>query len=225
MKRDLEVARETPTPRAPDGSPVEFYKLLPTQGEPELIHGAIREGATVLDLGCGVGRIAHALVALGHPVTAVDESPEMLTEVRGAETVLARIEELDLARTFGCVLLMSNLVNTNDARRTEFLATCRRHVAPDGVVLIERQDPLIRSGSSVGDHGPFRIEVEIERMGDDVRGVVVYALPDGRRWTHRFGPGGRILDDGAIRTALADSGLRLDRIFGPKRRWCLARPM
>ena len=43
---------------APDGSPVAFYRRLPAFGEPELIHGAIPRGASVLDLGCGPGRIA-----------------------------------------------------------------------------------------------------------------------------------------------------------------------
>ena len=79
-------------------------------------------------------------------------------------------------------------------------------------------------GSSEGEYGPFHIEVELQPDGDSLRGIVVYSLPDGRRWTHRFGPGGRILDDDAIRTALDLAGMKLVRIFGPKRRWVLAGP-
>jgi 2-polyprenyl-3-methyl-5-hydroxy-6-metoxy-1,4-benzoquinol methylase len=119
----------------PDGSPVDLYLLFPPAGEAERVHAAIDEGATVLDLGCGVGRIAHELIDLGHPVVAVDESREMLAHVRGAETVQAPIEDLDLGRRFPCVLLASHLVNTADAkRRRAFLETCARHVAGDGVV-------------------------------------------------------------------------------------------
>ncbi len=62
---------------APDGSPVELYARLAAGDEPSIVHGAIPAGATVLDLGSGAGRIAHALIALGHPVVAVDNSPEM----------------------------------------------------------------------------------------------------------------------------------------------------
>lgn len=221
---ELEVARETPSARAPDGSPVELYKLLPTLGEPELIHASIPEGAAVLELGCGTGRITHALLALGHPVTAVDDSPDMMAEVRGAERILSRIEDLHLARTFPCVLLMSNLVNAADERRRAFLRCCREHVAPNGIVIIERLDPDSLSGSFTGDHGPFHIEVEQEREGDAIHGVVVYSLPDGRHWTHRFDPGGRILDDEAIRAEVSAAGLGLVRVFGPKRRWCAATP-
>jgi SAM-dependent methyltransferase len=220
VRRDLDVEREPPQRRTPDGSPIEFYKLLPAMGEPELIHSAIPEGASVLDLGCGVGRITHALVELGHRVTAVDESPEMLAEVHGAETVRSKIEDLELGRTFDCVLMMSNLVN-NDTRAA-LLRTCRRHVASNGVVILERMDPAPRWGSSVGEYGPFHIEVELQPDGDSLRGIVVYSLPDGRRWTHRFDPGGRVLDDAAMREELAAAGLHLERIFGPKRRWCLA---
>jgi SAM-dependent methyltransferase len=222
---DLEAVCEPRTVRAPDGSPVEMYKLLPTFGEPELIHASIPAGAAVLELGCGTGRITRALAALGHPVTAVDSSPEMLAEVTDAETILSRIEDLHLGRTFPCVLLMSNLVNNEDEARRAFLRCCREHVAADGVVIVERMDPEVRSGRSEGAYGPFHIVVEMERIGrDGVRGIIEYALPDGRHWTHRFGPGGHILGDDAVRGALPEERLELVRIFGPKRRWILAKP-
>lgn len=224
MKRDLEETKEEAQLRTSDGSPIEFYKLLPAMGEPELVHSAIPAGASVLELGCGAGRITRALEALGHRVTAVDSSPQMLAEVGVGETILADIREMRLGRAFDCVLLMSNLVNAGEDDRQAFLRTCREHVAPGGAVIVERMDPQPRWGSSEGDYGPFHIEVELQPDGDSLRGIVVYSLPDGRRWTHRFGPGGRVLDDDAIRTELERAGLRLERIFGAKRRWCLARP-
>ena len=122
---------------APDGSPVELYALLPPDGEPEFIHAAVPSGATLLELGCGAGRVTHALIALGHGVVAVDESPAMLAHIRGAETVESAIETLDLGRCFAGVVLGSYLINMpHDAQRAAFLRTCRRHVAPNGVVLI-----------------------------------------------------------------------------------------
>jgi SAM-dependent methyltransferase len=69
---------------APDGCAVELYALLPPMGEPEIVHDAIPVGASVLELGAGAGRMTHRLVELGHPVVAVDESPEMLARIRGA---------------------------------------------------------------------------------------------------------------------------------------------
>lgn len=211
-----------------DGSPVGLYLAIGTTGEPEIIHSVIPEGAEVLDLGSGVGRIAHALIGLGHPVVAVDESPEMLAHVRGAETVLSKIEDLDLGRTFDCVLLMSNLVNTMKARtRHALLRTCRRHVSSNGVVLIERYDPKmsLAPGTQTGEYGGLRITVERSGTGPRAYARITYEHPDGRLWTHEGYGRPNILDDEAIRTALVRARLRLDRIFGPKRRWCLARPI
>lgn len=81
-----------------DGCPVDLYTRLPARGEPELIHGAIPAGADVLDLGAGTGRIAHGLIALGHPVVAVDQPAEMLAHVRGAETMRSSITGLAAVR-------------------------------------------------------------------------------------------------------------------------------
>jgi SAM-dependent methyltransferase len=210
-----------------DGSPVGLYLALGTDGEPELIHSRIPAGAAVLDLGSGVGRIAHALIALGHPVTAVDESPDMLRHVRGATKILSRIEDLDLGRTFPCVLLMSNLVNASKAAtRRALLRTCRRHVAPDGVVIIERYDPKMRvhPGTWTGEYGGLRITVERSGEGRRAYARITYEHPDGRLWTHEGTGTPALLDDEALRAELERARLRLGRIFGPKRRWCLARP-
>jgi predicted RNA methylase len=67
-------------------------------GEPEIVHAAAGSPrASVLELGAGTGRIADALAALGHPVVAVDESPEMLAHIRNAETVARRSRAWRLA--------------------------------------------------------------------------------------------------------------------------------
>jgi 2-polyprenyl-3-methyl-5-hydroxy-6-metoxy-1,4-benzoquinol methylase len=119
-----------------------MYLQIPAGDEPSLVRKVVRPGGTILELGCGVGRVTHALVELGYEVTAVDESPEMLAHVSGAEVVRSRIERLDLGRTFDGVMLMSHLVNTPDgAQRRAFLRACRRHVASEGVVVIQRADP------------------------------------------------------------------------------------
>lgn len=213
--------------KTPDDSPVGLYLAIGTEGEPELIHSVIPGGAVVLDLGSGVGRIAHALIELGHPVVAVDESAEMLAHVRGAETVRSRIEDLDLGRTFPCVLLMSNLVNIrDDERRVAVLRSCRRHVAPDGVVLIERYDPKMRIEEGTWDGAYGGVAITLERTGAGGRGhwKLTYRHPDGRVWRQEGSGSPHVLDDGGIRAALADAGLQIIRIFGPKRRWVLARP-
>jgi SAM-dependent methyltransferase len=126
------------SPYAPDGSPIALYATLPATGEPELVHSAVPAGSEILELGAGAGRITRGLVALGHPVVAVDQSQAMLDRIDAAETVLADLEKLSLGRRFPVVLLASNFVNDPDRSRVRaYLDSCARHVLPNGQVLVE----------------------------------------------------------------------------------------
>lgn len=203
----------------PDGSPVELYLELPAAGEPEVVHGAIPAGAAVLELGCGVGRVTHPLVALGHPVVAVDESPEMLAHVRGAETVCARIGELRLDRRFPVVVLGSHLINGPD--RQALLEAARRHLAPGGQLLVEWHPPAwfdqVAEGSG-GQLGEVRIAVEgVRRDGDRMSATVCFSLGD-RTWKQPFTAERFLLEP-----ALEQAGLRFGRWLTADRDWFSAR--
>ena len=211
---------------APDGSPVEVYSRIGPGDEPRIIHEAIPNGAEILELGCGVGRVTRALIELGHPVVAVDESPEMLARVFGAETVLSRIEDLEIGRTFPVVLLASNLINTDDRdQRSAFLRTCRNHVSPDGVVLIERLAPDlgVRIGDgSVRERDGVQIRSELVKHEGNVLSAIVYYRSGDREWMHPFTA--EILDDEDVSRALSAAGLTLERWLDDARRWFVARP-
>jgi SAM-dependent methyltransferase len=201
---------------APDGSPVELYARLPELGESEVVAGVLPAGSSVLELGCGAGRITRQLVRLGFRVTAVDESAEMLDHVRGAETVQAQIEGLELGRRFDAVLLASNLVNAELAQRRAFLETCRRHAdlvvceglplawsPQDGETMLGEVRSRLRVGGSEG--GVVRGEMEYEA--------------DGETWRHAFAM--RVFaDDGELEAALTEADLRLDRRLD--QRWFVA---
>jgi len=53
-----------------DGCAVDFYALLPSFGEPEIVHVAVGEGTPVLELGCGTGRILRPLAELGDDLSS-----------------------------------------------------------------------------------------------------------------------------------------------------------
>jgi SAM-dependent methyltransferase len=208
---------------APDGSPVELYVRLGPVGEPKLISSALTPGAAVLELGCGTGRIADALVGLGHPSTGVDQSAAMLAHVHRAVPVLADIEGLDLGRRFEGVVLASHLVNTADpARRRAFLATCARHVHPGGVVLVERHDPAWAAQVSDGPMGGrdgVRFALEgVTRTGDRLSATSVYVIDD-RELRHRWTA--QILDDAALDRVLAAVGLARVGFLDPEATWAL----
>lgn len=88
----------------PDGCAVDLYSRLSVGNEPEVIAAAVPAGASLLELGCGAGRVTHPLLERGFAVTAVDESAQMLARVRGARTVQSPIESLDLGETFDVVM-------------------------------------------------------------------------------------------------------------------------
>jgi SAM-dependent methyltransferase len=202
---------------APDGSQVEVYARLPELGEGEIVASVLPAGASVLELGCGTGRITRQLVRLGYRVTAVDESAEMLAHVRDAETVQAQIEGIDLGRRFDAVLLASNLVTAELAQRRAFLETCRRHA---DVVVCEGL-PLAWSpedGETVLGEVVSRLHVESVEDGL-VRGEMEYES-DGETWRHSFEM--RVFaDEAELSAALAEAGLRLERWLDA--RWFMAR--
>lgn len=201
----------------PDGCSVEFYSLLPVQREPEFIARAVPGGASILELGSGVGRVTHALVERGYAVTAVDESAEMLARVRGARTVRSTIEGLDLPDRFDAVLLGSCLVHAPDAR--PLLRACARHVKPGGVVVIQREGldwyDQVPSERPMP-HGVMRL-VRADEAEPGIRSVTLeYALPEGT-WTQTFRS--RELTEAAFEELLASAGLTGVTYLNDERTW------
>jgi SAM-dependent methyltransferase len=211
----------------PDGCAVDFYAQMPASGEPAIVHDAIGAGVSVLELGCGAGRVTRPLAGLGHPVVAVDESPDMLAHVRDAETVCARIEDLSLGRRFGAVLLPSHLINAaDDDTRSAFLATCRRHVADDGCVIVQQYAPewfsAVRDTETTRDGVIYRLRDVSRPAPNLVSATVEYVVGD-TRWTQTFTA--MRLDDTELADALAAAGLRLDRYLTEDRGWFRALPV
>ncbi|WP_329494072.1 class I SAM-dependent methyltransferase [Kitasatospora herbaricolor] len=210
----------------PDGCAVEVWERLPVGDEPEVIARVAPAGASILELGCGVGRVTHPLVGRGFEVTAVDESAEMLARVRGARTVRSPIERLDLGERFDVVVLGSFLVHAGDPEvRRGLLRCCLRHVAPDGAVLIQREGADWHSRlpreRRIGD-GLSRV-VSAEPAGPGVNAVhVEYVFPDAR-WTQTFLS--RPLTPEAFELALTECGLRVDDYLTPDGTWARAVPL
>ena len=197
---------------APDGSPVAFYRRLPAEGEPELIHGLIAAGASVLDLGCGPGRIAGPLVALGHPVTGVDDGAAMISALpAGVEGVVGDARRIRLGRRFGAVLLASHLLNDPDGG-PDVAATAAAHLAPDGVVIGETYPPGWDPAGSLG-HRRYLGDAHVELVsaivvGDRLEAEVRYGVDD-MEWHQAFSA--RLFDEAGLRDLLRGAGLTLVR--------------
>ena len=96
--------------------------------------------ATVLDAGCGTGRVAIELARRGVPVVGVDVDPSMLATARATAPDIEWIEHdltsLALGRTFDAVVLAGNVpLFTPAGTHAALVAGCARHVARGGVLV------------------------------------------------------------------------------------------
>jgi SAM-dependent methyltransferase len=207
------------------GAPVELYRLLEAADEPYLIDREMPPGADILELGAGSGRITRPLLALGRRVVAVDFNPEMLELIEGAEVALSRIEDLHLGRTFGGVLLMSNLINQPEQEsRLALLRAIHRHLSPHGVALIERYDPGAGEDPTPVEHQRYGITIrsfDIRREGKLLYQKIEYDAGLRGRWMVDL-QGARILSDDEVLADLAAAGLRLLRWIDERHRWLAA---
>jgi SAM-dependent methyltransferase len=95
--------------------------------------------ATVLDAGCGTGRVAIELARLGYEVVGVDVDPDMLEAAHAKAPHLAWVEadltdpSLDLGRTFDVVVMAGNvLIFVPSGTEGLAIATGARHLSPGG---------------------------------------------------------------------------------------------
>jgi SAM-dependent methyltransferase len=208
----------------PDGCAVEFYALLPAMGEAPIVHAAVPPGASILELGCGTGRILRPLAELGHPVLGVDESAGMLARAAGLPTVCSPIETLRLDRTFGAVLLASTMINTEPVQRRAFLATCGRHVGPGGVVVIQQTAPRWFAEGDPSERevaGIRRVVRSARRSGPQMDVLVEYHVGD-RTWTHAFSA--HEISEQELAADLGSAGLEFGRWLTGDRSWLTAVP-
>ncbi|MFE5095791.1 class I SAM-dependent methyltransferase [Streptomyces sp. NPDC056638] len=211
----------------PDGCAVELYRRLTVGDEPEVIAAAVPAGASILELGCGAGRVTHPLIARGFDVTAVDESAQMLEHIRGARTVQSPIESLDLGdETFDVVMLASFLVHTSEHRvRAGMLRACRNHVKDGGAVLIQREGADYHTNLPRERVDPGGCTVRIvsaEPVGDGVDSVHAEYLFDDARWTQTFLS--RELSKEQFEGYLEAAGLTVDRYLTDDGIWVRALP-
>ncbi len=208
-----------------DGSPLAMYLALPADETALHIRDWGGQGSSVLELGSGPGRTTRVLIALGHKITAVDDSEEMLNHVTGATTVQADITALALNKRFDVVLAASHLINHADpAHRHALLQVCRNHVKDAGVVLLQRYPPgwLAEAETKEVQRGAVTIRfVPGEQRAAGRAGSVVYMLGE-QQWVQEFVSAD--IGDELIAQEAAAAGLIVDTGLTDDPGWVALRP-
>ena len=98
------------------------------------------EPGSVLDAGCGTGRVAIELTHRGVTVVGVDNDPDMVDAARAKAPdvcwVVADLADLTLPDRFDVVVLAGNVVPYIAAdQRPAAVAACARHLAPTGTFI------------------------------------------------------------------------------------------
>ena len=208
-----------------DGCAVELYALLPPLGEAGIVHAAVPEGASILELGCGTGRILKPLARLGHRVHGVDESPGMLARLTDLPVTCSPIESLRLDARFDVVLLASTLLNASHRQRRAFLTTCRHHLPDDGVAVFQYHPPAWFEAfpdapreSEVG--GISVITRSCRKVPSGIACELEYRAA-GRTWTHAWTS--HEISDAELTADLAAAGLAFGRWLTGDHTWFTAR--
>jgi SAM-dependent methyltransferase len=89
---------------------------------------------SILDLGCGTGRVASHLMRRGHEVLGLDENPSFVVSME-TPTVVADARSFELDTRFGLILAPMQLVQlfAGADQRLRCLRCVERHLAPGGL--------------------------------------------------------------------------------------------
>lgn len=217
------------------GEAADFYDLLYSsekdyQREADLVARIITErnpaARTVLDVGCGTGAHARALIDLGFDVDGVDIEPAFV-EIAAAKCPEGRFSRgdmraLDLPRSYDAVVCLFSAIGyclTSDAL-VRSVTSMSRHLSTGGVLLVdpwfepgEMTDGHITTTTGSDDHAAVvrMSRTSIRKSVSTLHFEYLIGTSKGierRSETHRLG----LFTEAQMRDAFESAGLQTERI-------------
>jgi SAM-dependent methyltransferase len=127
-----------------------------THGEADFVTTMEPQPSTVLDAGCGTGRLAIELANRGCDVVGVDLDDDMLAYARRRAPELVWVHgdlaTVDLERTFDAVVMIGNvLVFCRPEDRRPIVANLARHLASGGALVAGNSVESVPGGFDPGE--------------------------------------------------------------------------
>jgi SAM-dependent methyltransferase len=222
-------AMDLPAPRIDYGQAAESYArhrgVHPGVVRDLVEHGHIGPETRVLDVGCGTGNYASALVAAtGCRVSGVDPSPAMLDRAAGATTweslQQANAESLPFPDAAFDVIISTDVIH-HIGDRDAYFAEAARVLRPGGqaATVTDSHDDIVRR-RPLSSHFPETVPIELARYPavpqllaemaragfDDCRTVevsFVYDLADSQPYRDRAYSSLLLIDDDAFQQGIA----------------------
>lgn len=164
--------------------------------------------ATVVDVGCGVGRWARRLVDAGYVVTGIEPAPAMADEAARSQFDVAtpmtllrsRVEDVEIPfASVDAILAMGSLQYTEDP--AEQVARMAGWLRPGGVLVV-LVDSLLA------------LALELVAAGKEEEAVTRLATRRGVWRVEDVEADLHLLDAAALRRACVDAGLEVERVAG-----------
>ena len=188
-------------------NPLIYHHHLAEKNEdiPFWLELAKEEGDSILELGCGTGRVISQLAQLGQRVVGLDLSFEMLAFLKGnlsiqvlglVDIFQADLGDFQLGRKFSLIFLACNTLSTlqKETRARAFMRV-KEHLTEEGLFAASVPNPVqlerlpVNGESEIEEiiphpvsGNPLQISSEWERFDRDMvfRWNYDHLLPDGR---------------------------------------------
>ncbi|WP_341863467.1 class I SAM-dependent methyltransferase [Gymnodinialimonas sp. 57CJ19] len=155
--------------------------ISPTQATAlQVFSAALPPKAHILDVGCGPGLHARALMDLGHSVDAIDATQAFVDAAQniGVAARLATFEDITAHNAYDGIWASFSLLHAPRANVPRYLAALAHGLRPGGTFFLGMKTGSGESRDSIGRHYCYFTAEELEQMLTDLGLTITHRVDD-----------------------------------------------